>query len=1075
MVRKVGRASLLVAAFLAYSTAAWANVTGNIIGRVTEKESGNALAGVTVVASGPQGDEATVSNDDGTYEIRSLAVGTYVVRFYMGEVTVEQPNVVVSVDKTIRVNGGIPATVTKAEVITVVEKAPTVDIGSSRVGLTLNQEFVRNTPNALNLGGLLEKAPGAYSDPITPDLFYIPQSTGYSLSGGTGADNSYYLDGVNVTSVGYGVLGSDLMSPFIDEVEIISNGYSAEYGRALGGVINIITKSGTNDLKGSAFTYVSPGFASGKPRRVFNWASSATSIPEPEYATNLGVEVGGPIVKNKLFFWVGYAPELTRSHSVRYVDKFVDTDGDGVPDGQGSPTVENISRSNHDGSITNHQYAAKVSYQLAPEQKLSVGVYGIHRADEYLTRGNADPKAATARDTGRSNDVSLRWLAKFFDRKWQLEANVGVHSEGSGQNGAFEEGRNGNRIDWNGGASLGQFNSELASECAVNTTTMFDNCPALGYTSGGWGTAWDIAALRVGGQVKSSHTFRAAGWHQLKYGFEYELNKYDSDRWFTGPEGARALVQNLGGPGLVIGFFRLKPGERAYMRSDGEGFDLDFDDTDPDPNLDGRKSDLLKDGWLQDTLHAETETRNTATFIQDSWSILSLPLTLNAGFRWETQQVQDYQGGTPITLGRNFAPRVGLVYDVTNQGRSKLYTHWGRFYESIPMDLNNRAFGGEGIAAGVYIDPLCPTDKGPANWTGDGKSGWRACDVPPESAVLVANPGENLLVQKKLKGSYSDELVLGGQYELMEDFTVGAAYIKRWLGRAIEDVHGVVSNPGQIPQKVVDEAEEAAVAAEAAAAGSGATTADIAGAAEARFVADTLKEAADMPKAKRDYDAVQLSAAKRFSKNWMAMASYTYSRTKGNYPGLYAADKGQLDPNYTSLYDLTELMINRDGALPNDRPHVVRLDGYYQIAIGAHHITTGLGAVARSGRPNNYLGSHSAYGTGETFILPRGMAGRTPMVTRFDLHLGYRTKLTDGTSLDVYVDVFNLLNQRTALLEDQNYTLDPVDPIVGGDESDLVHLKSLATGGSAAKNPNYLSATAYQAPIAGRFGLRLSF
>jgi hypothetical protein len=72
------------------------------------------------------------------------------------------------------------------------------------------------------------------------------------------------------------------------------------------------------------------------------------------------------------------------------------------------------------------------------------------------------------------------------------------------------------------------------------------------------------------------------------------------------------------------------------------------------------------------------------------------------------------------------------------------------------------------------------------------------------------------------------------------------------------------------------------------------------------------------------------------------------------------------------------------------------------------------------------------------------------------------------------VDIFNLFNQRTALLQDQDYTLDPVEPIIGGDKRDLPHLKTVM-GTPATKNPNYLAATAYQAPIAGRLGLRLSF
>jgi hypothetical protein len=260
----------------------------------------------------------------------------------------------------------------------------------------------------------------------------------------------------------------------------------------------------------------------------------------------------------------------------------------------------------------------------------------------------------------------------------------------------------------------------------------------------------------------------------------------------------------------------------------------------------------------------------------------------------------------------------------------------------------------------------------------------------------------------------------------------------------------------------------------ARAAAPNATKDDQVAAAEAAALSSAAKTAAAFPKPRRDYDALQLTAAKRFSSHWLLQASYTYGRTRGNYPGLYAADAGQLDPNITSLYDLASLLENRDGPLPNDRPHILRADGYYQYELHNSALIAGLGLLARSGQPTNTLGSHQFYGQSESFILPRGSGGRTPVVTRFDLHLGYRRKLTEGTSLDAYLDIFNLFNQRIALTQDQDYTLDPVEPIIGGDASDLRHLKSLA-GTAVTRNPNYLSAKAYQPPIAGRLGLRLSF
>jgi outer membrane receptor protein involved in Fe transport len=1055
--RVLALASLLTA--LLFTRPAAAQTTGTIVGTVVEKDSGNKLSGVTVMLQGPQGEQGTVTGDDGSYEFTALPLGRYLVRFYYADVAVEQPEVEVSVDKKVRVNARMPTAA--VETVKVVEKAPVVDVGSSRVGVTFDQQLIRNVPLSATVGGMLEKAPGAF---IEPTPFYNPPSTALSFAGTTGAENAYILDGVNVTSVTFGTLGFDIASPFIHEVEIVTGGYGAEYGRAMGGVVNVATKSGSNEWKGSVESLVTPGFLTAEPRRVYSWSTSLTSVERRQYLLNFGAEAGGPIIKDKLFIWVGYAPELGRSRNVRYVSRFFDNDNDGHPDGaNGIPTLQELGRSDHNGHVTSHQYAAKLSYRLAPEHNLSLGFYGINGENEIMRTPNADPRVAMHLDTIRRQDVSLRWVSKFFDHRWQVEGNLGLHSEGTIADSPYDDMKALNNINWFTNPSLTLFDPSLAAACPETMT--FKACPAQQYQSGGYGIEFDRQALRLVGQLKTSVLFRALGWHQVKVGGDYEANQLENTRGYSGPPGSRAQIFVNDGFVPVISFFRPQPGERL------SGFA--GDDMDPDPDMNGLKnSDLLSPPRYQDNIHSKTHTFNTSAFLQDSWSPLP-NVTLNLGVRWEGQQIQDYMGGSPITISDNWAPRLGVIYDPTNDGRSKIYGHFGKYYESIPLDLADRGFGGEGTLVSVFADPTAcktPFDK----WgSGDPQMGWRSCSVPGAGSIFPL-AGENLFVQKNIKGSSNSEIVVGAQYQIIEDLTVGASYIHRWMGRIIEDVAGVVANPSDVPQSVVDEYEAKAKAAEAAAmAGGGAATQ--AAAAEARFIADAMATARSMPKPRRDYDALMLTANKRLSKNWTVQASYTYSRTRGNYPGLYAADKGQLDPNITSLYDLPELLENRDGPLPNDRPHNLRADGYYTHAIGQKGaITAGLGASARSGRPNNALGFHTIYGQSESFILPRGSAGRTPVVTRFDLHLGYRHQLVRGMVLDAFVDIFNLFNQRTAVLQDQDYTLDPVDPIIGGDARDLPHLKTVS-GAPATKNPNYLSATAYQPPIAGRLGMRLSF
>src|SRR5690606_1692093 len=126
-----------------------------------------------------------------------------------------------------------------------------------------------------------------------------------------------------------------------------------------------------------------------------------------------------------------------------------------------------------------------------------------------------------------------------------------------------------------------------------------------------------------------------------------------------------------------------------------------------------------------------------------------------------------------------------------------------------------------------------------------------------------------------------------------------------------------------------------------------------------------------------------------------------------NYPGLFSPETEQLDPNFTSMYDLKELMANRRGRLAADRPHQFKLDGYYAMTVDeVGRFVFGTSVRAASGIPHNYLGSHVAYGLSETYILPRGMAKRSPFTTRFDVHLAYGRRLHRDFFLEAFVDIF---------------------------------------------------------------------
>ena len=181
------------------------------------------------------------------------------------------------------------------------------------------------------------------------------------------------------------------------------------------------------------------------------------------------------------------------------------------------------------------------------------------------------------------------------------------------------------------------------------------------------------------------------------------------------------------------------------------------------------------------------------------------------------------------------------------------------------------------------------------------------------------------------------------------------------------------------------------------------------------------------------------------------------------------ASNGQLDPNISTQYDFRELLTNRNGPLPNDRPHNIKLQGSYFIPFGGNSIVLGLAFNANSGAPIEVLGASPQIGESEVFVLPRGSGGRTPWVTQLDLHLSYKRKLSSLFSVEAYWDVFNVLNQQAVTSVDEEYTFSQVSPVQNGRVADLANLKTIG-GQPVQVNPNYGSATAFQQPLSMRFG-----
>ena len=187
---------------LAVSTSAWAQeTTGRVTGAVTDQDTGVPLAGVTVIVQGPQGEDATVTDAKGQYLFTSLAVGTYIVRYYVANTAtqVEQQGVIVSAEKTVRVNAKIAIDgrrPPRSRPTSSRARRPRSTSAAARIGTTFDQEFTLNIPVDPNYGAVITKAPGAFID----------GSGNVSIGGATGLENIYIVNGMNVTGLRYGNL-----------------------------------------------------------------------------------------------------------------------------------------------------------------------------------------------------------------------------------------------------------------------------------------------------------------------------------------------------------------------------------------------------------------------------------------------------------------------------------------------------------------------------------------------------------------------------------------------------------------------------------------------------------------------------------------------------------------------------------------------------------------------------------------------------------------------------------------------------------------------------------------------------
>ncbi|HEV2764389.1 MAG TPA: TonB-dependent receptor, partial [Pyrinomonadaceae bacterium] len=586
----------------------------------------------------------------------------------------------------------------------------TVDVTTTTTGTNVSTEQFSNFPTQRTVQSLYTIAP-------TVTRSGLRDSSGRdrdpSVAGSSGPENNYILDGVTVTDPAFGGSGANLPFEFVQEVEIKTGAISAEYGKATGGIFNVVTKSGSNEFRGDAFVYFTPeGFV--RETRSFPFTGAA---PNGFSEVDAGFDIGGPIVKDKLWFFGAFNPQRRRNFF-----------------------LTQTFRNETENEITTPFYAGKITWGINQNHIFNFSTFGDYTKQEGFLFGNsgfgADPNSFRGTvETGGSNYTAR--LNSTFSPNWIGEFSFGLHFQRANTipEGSVEgtELIADNFAIRNGNAILSPVNTTATINVGAAPLRLAfvdgrGGTLERGFVRQGFGLMSEQDRDRIEGQVRFQNIW---GKHTFKYGFEINQNRYNlltrptgPARVFSDPNGEEEgadhpaneyplgyrVTNNFGvctaqGTEVVCPAAALTNRVNALITAGAAPTGIATARTDAtltSAQLSTNPFLVLSSVRVRDFIlntGGEPTTTNTQGFyIQDDWKA-TRNLNFNIGLRWDYQQsygtTSDYLKFNNFI--HNLQPRLGVIWDFTGQGRGKLFANFARFVETpIPLDINVRA-GGDDI------------------------------------------------------------------------------------------------------------------------------------------------------------------------------------------------------------------------------------------------------------------------------------------------------------------------------------------------------------------------------------------